>query len=65
MDQWQEKHERWVGDQVIQSYNSEHGASFQFYRRAGDAPNLEYRDGSRLLRVEVTTTKTRSSYGTE
>lgn len=55
MDLLQEQHERWVGDQVIQWYNSRHGASYRFHGRAGEAPDLEYRDGDRALRVEVVT----------
>ncbi len=55
MDPLQEQHERWVGDQVIQWYNSRHGASYRFHGRAGEAPDLEYCDGGRALRVEVVT----------
>jgi hypothetical protein len=55
MDPLQEQHERWVGDQVIQWHNSTHGTNFQFYGRAGVAPDLEYREGKRSLRVEVVT----------
>jgi hypothetical protein len=55
VDPLQERHERWVGDQLIQSYNSTHGTNFRFSGRAGVAPDLEYRDGSRSLRVEVVT----------
>jgi hypothetical protein len=32
-----------------------HGTSFQFYGRAGVAPDLEYREGNRSLRIEVVT----------
>jgi hypothetical protein len=53
MDSLQEQFERWVGDQVIERYNTDHGTSFQFHGRAGEAPDLEYRDGSRSLRIEV------------
>jgi hypothetical protein len=55
VDPIQEQFERWVGDQVIERYNTDHGTSFQFYGRAGEAPDLEYRDGSRSLKVEVST----------
>jgi hypothetical protein len=55
VDPLQEQHERWVGDQVIEWYNSLHGANFRFYGRCSDAPDLEYRDGSRCLRIEVVT----------
>ena len=55
MDRLQEQHERWVGDQVIERYNVDHGTSFRFYGRPGVAPDLEYREGSRSLRVEVVT----------
>jgi hypothetical protein len=54
VDSLQEEFERWVGDQVIERYNADHGTSFRFHGRAGQAPDLEYRDGSRSLRVEVT-----------
>jgi hypothetical protein len=53
MDSLQEQFERWVGDLMIERYNSEHCTSFQFYGRAGEAPDLEYRDGSRSVKVEV------------
>lgn len=39
---------------MIERYNADHGTSFRFHGRAGQAPDLEYRDGSRSLRVEVT-----------
>ena len=55
MDPLQEKHERWVGDQVIQQYNTDHGTTFRFYGRASVAPDLEYRQGNRSLGVEVVT----------
>jgi hypothetical protein len=55
MDALQEQFECWVGDQVIKRYNTDHGMSFQFHQRAGEAPDLEYRDGSRSLKVEVST----------
>jgi hypothetical protein len=40
---------------LVEHYNTEHGTSFQFYGRAGEAPDLEYREGNRCLRVEVVT----------
>jgi hypothetical protein len=55
VDPIQEKHELWVGDQVIQRYNADHGTSFQFHGRPGVAPDLEYREGNRSLGVEVAT----------
>jgi hypothetical protein len=55
MDALQEQFECWVGDQVIKRYNTDHGMSFQLHQRAGEAPDLEYRDGSRSLKVEVST----------
>jgi hypothetical protein len=55
MDPLQEQHERWVGDLVIEQYNTDHRTNFQFYGRAGVAPDLEYREGNRCLRVEVVT----------
>jgi hypothetical protein len=54
MDSLQDEFERWVGDRVIDHYNTDHGTSFRFHGRAGEAPDLEYRDGSRSLRVGVT-----------
>ena len=47
-------HERRVGDQLIEWYNRRHGASFRFDGRAGEAPDLKYREGRHWLRVEVT-----------
>jgi hypothetical protein len=55
MDTLQEQHERWVGDQVIDWYNSRHGSNFRFHGRCGEAPDLEYRDDGRFLRIEVGT----------
>jgi hypothetical protein len=55
MDTLQEQHERWVGDQVINWYNSRHGSNFRFHGRCGAAPDLEYRDNDRFLRIEVVT----------
>jgi hypothetical protein len=55
MDELQEQHERWVGDRVVEWYNSRHGTTFTFNERCGVAPDLEYRDGSQMLRIEVVT----------
>ena len=56
MDTLQEQHERWVGDdQVIDWYNSRHSTNFRFRGRCGAAPDLEYRDDGRFLRIEVVT----------
>jgi hypothetical protein len=55
MDPLQEQHERWVGDLVIERYNTDHGTSFRFYGRPGVAPDLQYREGKRSLGVEVVT----------
>ena len=55
MDTLQEQHERWVGDQVINWYNSRHRANFRFRGRCGAAPDLEYCDDDRFLRIEVVT----------
>ena|SRR5438105_1648785 len=55
MDALQERHERYVGGQVIDWYNSRYGTSFRFHGRCGFAPDLEYRDGCRRLRIEVVT----------
>jgi hypothetical protein len=54
MDPLQEQHERWVGDRVVEQYNTDHGTSFRFYGRAGEAPDLEYRE-NRSLGIEVVT----------
>src|SRR5262249_32970912 len=43
-----------VGDQLIEWYNQRHRTSFYFDGRAGEAPDLIYRDGKHWLRVEVT-----------
>jgi hypothetical protein len=55
VDELQKQHERWVGDLVIEWYNSRHATSFAFHGRCGVAPDLEYGDGSQLLRIEVVT----------
>jgi hypothetical protein len=54
MDSVQEHHERRVGDQLMEWYNQRHGTSFRFDGRAGEAPDLKYRDGKHWLRVEIT-----------
>jgi hypothetical protein len=54
MDSVQEHHERRVGDQLMKWYNQRHGTSFRFDGRAGEAPDLKYRDGKHWLRVEIT-----------
>jgi hypothetical protein len=54
MDSLQEKHERLVGDQLIEWYNQQHRTSFRFDGRAGGAPDLKYREGKHWLGVEVT-----------
>jgi hypothetical protein len=40
VDSLQEEFERCVGDQVIERYNADHGTSFRFHGRAGQAPDL-------------------------
>ena len=55
MDPLQEQYERWAGDEVIAWYNSRHRTSFTFHGRCGSAPDLEYRNGSEVLRIEVVT----------
>jgi len=55
VDPLQEQHECWVGDLVTEWYNARHGTSFGFKGRCGTAPDLEYRDGSQVLRIEVVT----------
>ena len=52
MDSAQEKHERRVGDILIEWYNQQHGTLLQFSGRPGDAPDLTYRE-KRKLGVEV------------
>ena len=54
MDSAQEKHERRVGEQLIEWYNQRHGTSFRFDGRPDDAPDSYYLDGKVRLRVEVT-----------
>jgi hypothetical protein len=53
MDSAQEKHERRVGEQLIEWYNQRHGTSFRFDGRPSDVPDLKYRDGVHWLGVEV------------
>src|ERR1044071_4473576 len=52
MDSEQERHERCVGEQLIEWYNRQHGTSFQFAGRPGDAPDFIYSE-NRKLGVEV------------
>jgi hypothetical protein len=54
MDSAQEKHERRVGEQLIEWYNQRHGTSFRFDGRPDDAPDSYYSDGNERRRVEVT-----------
>src|SRR5262249_6343112 len=54
MDSVQEKHERRVGDQLIEWYNEQRGGtSFRFDGRPVDTPALKYRDGVHWLGGEV------------
>jgi hypothetical protein len=54
MDSAQEKHERRVGEQLVEWYNQRHGTSFRFDGRPEEAPDSYYSDGNVRLRVEVT-----------
>lgn len=54
MDSAQEKHERRVGEQLVEWYNQRHGTSFRFDGRPDEAPDSYYSDGNVRLRVEVT-----------
>ncbi len=54
MDAVQEQHERAVGERFIGWYNSNCGTHYEYCGRAGEAPDLMFRDGSNDLRIEVT-----------
>jgi len=53
MDQVQERFERAVGDDFVRWYNAVNGTAFTFSGRAGEAPDLVYRDGETPLHIEV------------
>jgi hypothetical protein len=53
MDALQERHERAVGDRFFDWYNGRHSTSFAYHGRAGEAPDLVYRDAGRAVRLEV------------
>jgi len=55
MDEIQERHERAVGQDFINWYNREHRTAFVFLGRAGEAPDLVFRDGDHELKAEVAT----------
>lgn len=54
MDALQEKFERTVGDAFVTWYNESTGQCYTYVRRPIEAPDLEYSDGSNLLRIEIT-----------
>ncbi len=54
MDCIQDQHERAVGGKFVKWYNALKGTAFGFAGRAGEAPDLIYRDGQRELRMEIT-----------
>src|SRR5438445_8648705 len=47
--------ERVIGDKFINALNAKNGSNFAFAGRPDVAPDLTYRDGRRVLNVEVTT----------
>lgn len=53
MDAAQKRHEYQVGDQPIEWYYEQHGASFCFDGRPGEAPDLKYRDEEHCLCLTV------------
>ena len=55
MDFLQEGHERAVGNAFIGWFNNRSSTNYQFASRAGEAPDLIYRDGNREMRLEITT----------
>ena len=54
MNLTKEQFERLAGDRFVTWYNDEHGCNYLYAGRPNPAPDLEYRDGERVLRVEVT-----------
>lgn len=53
MDNVQLQHEKAVGDKFIEWLNARDGSNFSFSSRAGEAPDFVYKDGAKLLRVEI------------
>ena len=53
MDKIQLQHEKAVGDAFIEWLNVRDKSQLVFSSRAGEAPDLVYKDGSKLLRVEI------------
>jgi hypothetical protein len=53
VDEIQLRHERAVGDRVIDWLNQRDGSHFTFSHRGKDAPHLLYGDAGRILGVEV------------
>jgi len=54
MDTVQEARERDQGDRFIAWFNEQHGTSYLYVGRAGEAPDLLYRDHEVALRLELT-----------
>jgi hypothetical protein len=55
MDKLQENFERTVGEAFVSWYNESTGRSFFYARRPDEVPDLEYSDGTDILRLEITT----------
>jgi hypothetical protein len=54
MDDVQQNFERWVADRFFDWYSATGGLTFEFSRRAGEAPDLVYSCGRNELFVEIT-----------
>ena len=54
MDAFQEKFERAVGDAFVAWYNESTGRSYTYACRPAEAPDLEYTNGTDILRLEIT-----------
>jgi hypothetical protein len=49
------KVERVIGDKFVEWLNRATGSEFQFERTGANSPDLVYRDGDKIMPVEVTT----------
>lgn len=54
MNSLKEQHERAIGDRIIALLNNNWGTSYSYDGRAGEAPDLTYRDRDQIVHVEMT-----------
>ena len=53
MDDVQKQHERAIGDDFINWFNSQNESNFSFSSRGDPAPDIIYKDKNRILKIEV------------